>query len=325
MTAFILKGLIPALISLSVFLIYFSIFRIFTSIYGIILVDSVSIAALVLSSDVFVDQARTLSSKMHISNASMGKFILATGAVLDEIAIVADSTARGVGGISFGTLEGSNILTLGVLICLVPLLITGKFRSQTMGASIILVSSIIVVPLIFLPVSYTLAFSPFLIIVFLIYLFKGNTKPEMEREATASFSIPLMALAIILLITSSNALVINTDSLSAISGIGDFTAGFLVTGIAGSIPEIIMFLTSIRKIDGDAAIGVLIGSTIYKGTILLALSMLFTRIYFKTGMEAVIYMIPLSIIILILTTVKLRRFYSIILIAAVTIIGYLVY
>ena len=320
-----MRRIFPALLTLAAILVYFSLFRTLSNFFEIISIDVISIIALVISSDLFVDEARSLSSKFHISSSSMGKFILGTGAVLDEIAVVLDSSLRGFGGISFGTIEGSNILTLVILIIMIPLVVTGISRKQAGGAVLVLLASSIVLPLAFLPVHYTLIFAPFLILIFLLYVFTGNSHGHVEDEKQNKFSIPIMALSVLLLALSSNALVIYTDRISAISGISSFASGFIVTGIAGSLPEITMFLTSIRKVDGQAAMGVVIGSTIYKGTFLLAISMFITRIYFHTGLQAMLFMLPASFMLIFLTSVKARKFYSLILGALMIISAYLIY
>ena len=320
-----MRRIFPALLTLTAILVYFSLFRTLSNFFEIISIDVISIIALVISSDLFVDEARSLSSKFHISSSSMGKFILGTGAVLDEIAVVLDSSLRGFGGISFGTIEGSNILTLVILIIMIPLVVTGISRKQSGGAILVLLASSIVLPLAFLPVHYTLIFALFLILIFLLYVFTGNSHGHVEDEKQNKFSIPIMALSVLLLALSSNALVIYTDRISAISGISSFASGFIVTGIAGSLPEITMFLTSIRKVDGQAAMGVVIGSTIYKGTFLLAISMFITRIYFHTGLQAMLFMLPASFMLIFLTSVKARKFYSLILGALMIISAYLIY
>ena len=320
-----MRRIFPALLTLTAILVYFSLFRTLSNFFEIISIDVISIITLVISSDLFVDEARSLSSKFHISSSSMGKFILGTGAVLDEIAVVLDSSLRGFGGISFGTIEGSNILTLVILIIMIPLVVTGISRKQAGGAVLVLLASSIVLPLAFLPVHYTLIFAPFLILIFLLYVFTGNSHGHVEDEKQNKFSIPIMALSVLLLALSSNALVIYTDRISAISGISSFASGFIVTGIAGSLPEITMFLTSIRKVDGQAAMGVVIGSTIYKGTFLLAISMFITRIYFHTGLQAMLFMLPASFMLIFLTSVKARKFYSLILGALMIISAYLIY
>jgi cation:H+ antiporter len=321
-----LRRSLPALLILTAILFYFSLFTTLANVFEIISIDAVSIIALVISSDVFVDEARSLSSRFRISSSSMGKFILGTGAVLDEIAVVLDSSLRGFGGISFGTIEGSNILTLAILIILIPLFVTGVSRKQTVGAMLVLVASSIVLPLAFLPVHYTLIFAPFLILIFLLYVLTGNSQhTPAENEKIQRFSIPVMALSVLLLALSSNALVIYTDRISAISGISSFASGFIVTGIAGSLPEITMFITSIRKVDGQAAMGVVIGSTIYKGTFLLAISMLITRIYFHTGLQAMLFMLPASFMLIFLSSVRSRKYYSFILGALMIISAFLLY
>ena len=273
------------------------------------------------SSDAFVDEVVPLSSRLRISSGSMGKFILGTVAVLDEIAVVLNSSFRHLGGISLGTIMGSNISTLLILLPFIPLIYIGGTRKSKSGPLLILASSLIAVPLALFHFISDITFVPLFLLIFIGYLLMNDNRPVTSEVAEGNYSVPIMLLSIILLFISSNSLVVYTDSLTAISGISQFYLGFIVTGIAGSLPELVMFVTSLRKVDRDAAIGVLVGSTIYKGALLLGVAMIITKLDFYSAKDTIFFMVILAAILSILSAVRMKKYYAPVVLIAVIISG----
>ena len=273
------------------------------------------------SSDAFVDEVVPLSSRLRISSGSMGKFILGTVAVLDEIAVVLNSSFRHLGGISLGTIMGSNISTLLILLPFIPLIYIGGARKSKSGPLLILASSLIAVPLALFHFISDITFVPLFLLIFIGYLLMNDNRPVTSEVAEGNYSVPIMLLSIILLFISSNSLVVYTDSLTAISGISQFYLGFIVTGIAGSLPELVMFVTSLRKVDRDAAIGVLVGSTIYKGALLLGVAMIITKLDFYSAKDTIFFMVILAAILSILSAVRMKKYYAPVVLIAVIISG----
>lgn len=274
-----------------------------------IIIIVISIGALVFSSDTFVDEVVPLSSRLRISNGSMGKFILGTAAVMDEITVVLNASFRHLGGISLGTIMGSNISTLLILLPFIPLIYMGGTRNSKSGPLLILASSLIAVPLALFHFIPDITFVPLFLAVFVVYLLMNDRRPLKPQESEVNYSVLVMLLSIFLLYFSSNSLVVYTDNLSAISGISQFYLGFIVTGIAGSLPELVMFVTSLRKVDRDAAIGVLVGSTIYKGALLLGVAMILTKLDFFSARDTIYFMVILAGILLIISAVRMKKYY----------------
>lgn len=300
------------------------LFTFIVRIYGLLfstIIIVISIGALVFSSDAFVDEVVPLSSRLRISSGSMGKFILGTVAVLDEIAVVLNSSFRHLGGISLGTIMGSNISTLLILLPFIPLIYIGGARKSKSGPLLILASSLIAVPLALFHFISDITFVPLFLLIFIGYLLMKDNRPVTSEVAEGNYSVPIMLLSIILLFLSSNSLVEYTDSLTAISGISQFYLGFIVTGIAGSLPELVMFVTSLRKVDRDAAIGVLVGSTIYKGALLLGVAMIITKLDFYSAKDTIFFMVILAAILSILSAVRMKKYYAPVVLIAVIISG----
>lgn len=307
--------------SLSGVLIFFTFILRPDDIISTVALAVLSIVALVYSSDAFVDEALPLSRKLKMSSGTMGKLILGTGAVLDEIAVVLNASFRHLGEISVGTIMGSNISTMVAVLPFLPLLFLGRKVSMKSGPVLIVVSSMIAIPLAFLQLMPHILFVPLFILIFLVYLLKRGTENVGTPAKGGNYSFIAIILSIILLLISSNSLVIYTDHLTELSGLSEFSIGFIVTGVAGSLPELIMFVISLRKVDRDAAMGVLVGSTIYKGAFLLAMAMLITNLDFASAGGSILFMAFLSFILLTLSLVKMKKYYAPLIFGAITILG----
>ncbi len=310
-------------ILLSIYFIIFSILITVIPLYAEIVGIFLSVLSLYISGDVFIDEARTLGKRNGFSSKSVGVYLISLGAVVDEFAVIISASAKGYGGISFGTIQGSNIITLVSFLVILPFVFAGSYRKFAKDGLVLLISTFVLLGLtvIYTIVPWYVGF--LLILVFLMYLYVGKSERipmEMEAEKIEYSSISLIA-SLVLLILASQAIVEYTHGLSGQFHISPFISGFIITGIVGSLPEIIMFSLSILKRDMDATIGIVTGSTIYKGTIILGISMFFGVIELGVGLNSIYLMILLSLIFLLFTAIKVRKYLSVIPLVAVLIFG----
>lgn len=302
-----------------IFSIVISVIPFYAEIAGIFL----SVLSLYISGDVFIDEARILGRRNGFSSKSVGVYLISLGAVVDEFAVIIAASAKGYGGISFGTIQGSNIITLVGFLVILPLTFAGSYRKFAKDGLVLMLSTVVLLGMavIYAVVPWYAGF--LLILVFAMYLYvgKGERIPtEIETEKVEYSSLSLIA-SLVLLILASQAIVEYTHGLSGQFHISPFISGFIITGIVGSLPEIIMFSLSILKRDMDATIGIVTGSTIYKGTIILGISMFFGVIELGVGLNSIYLMILLSLIFLLFTAIKVRKYLSVIPLVAVLIFG----
>lgn len=265
--------------------------------------------SLYIAGDSFVDNARELGKRRGISSKSIGAYLLSLGAVIDEFSVIFVASFHHYGDISFGTLQGSNIVTMIVFLVILPFAFGGTYRKFLRDGIILLLSSVVLVVFaVIYPVVPWYMGIP-LAGIFLLYMYtgRGESPPIEEEYVHMDYSPASIIVSLVLLGLASEAIVNYTAGLSTFLSIPPFISGFVITGFAGSLPEIIMFVLGIRKGDQDATLGIVTGSTLYKATLIMGATMLFGIIDLRVGYWSIYMMILLAGIFLAFTLVKIRK------------------
>ncbi|MHB1708309.1 MAG: sodium:calcium antiporter [Thermoplasmataceae archaeon] len=269
---------------------------------GIIL----SLLGLEVGSDFFVEQSISAGTKFNLSGRVVGSVILSIGASIDELFLSLTAAFEKLGEISIGNIQGSNLFTFVVFLLLAPVALKNspsKFRIET----ILLVVAYLILSIF----AYTEIASVYvgiaLLSIFVIYLYALSSgrasKPSVEITVFR-FSWIYLFFGVFLLFLSSYELVRVVDSLAAYLHLSLFTSGFVFAGLTGSVPEIFIFASAMRKKQGEISTGVIFGSTLYKVCLVLGLSMVITTIALKPAIltyYAMIALLALSIPILFLS------------------------
>ncbi len=306
-----LRFLIVSII-LSIFFAFFSLvydsFPLWLDIIGIIL----GIIALYISGDVFLEEALHVGIKYGISSKSVGTYIISFGAVIDEFAVVFSSSIRGYGSLSFGTIQGSNVITLIVFLPILALVARKNFSGFRKDGFVLLAVSLVA-----LAMSVQWIRDPWylgipMIAIYALYALV-NRRPagDLPQKTEIGVDYTAMVAALVLLGLAAEALVDYTVAVSHIAGIASFYSGFIITGVAGSLPEIIMFGLIIVRKDGDATLGITTGTTIYKGSLILGISMLFGTVDLSVGRWSIILMSAFALIFIFLSFVRIRKIYAV--------------
>ncbi len=255
-----------------------------------------------IGGDSFLDNLIVFGKSRKVSNVNIGLFLVSFGTVVDELGVVLFSSIRLHGEISFGTIQGSNIFTL---ILMIGVILAMK---RTIGRHFLLDLIVLAVPLatlIILDYFYTIIppfVGAFFIVLFAVYLgysARRNAAPA-ENIATHTDIISIF-LALVLIGSASYAVVHYITILSDQLHIGFFLASFLIVGIAGSLPEIFTIMLSLKKKVWQMTVGIAVGSSIYKGVLLLGIAILSSRISLKPGLYTVYAMLVLTIVLIALT------------------------
>lgn len=274
--------------------------------------------SLYLGGDSFMDNARELGKRKGISSKSIGAYLLSLGAVIDEFSVIFVASFHRYGDISFGTLQGSNIVTMAVFLILLPFVFAGTYRRFLKDAVILFAASIILVlfAVIFPVIPWYIGVVMALIFLLYMYIGREEAPPIEEEYIHMEYSSVSMVAALVTLALASEAIVNYTHGLSLFFSIPPFLSGFIITGFAGSIPEIIMFLLGVRKNDRDATLGIVTGSTLYKATLIMGVTMLFGIIDLRVSYWSIYAMILLAAVFLMFTIIKIRKVVAVVPIAA---------
>jgi|YelNatPaOPRAMG01_1025707.scaffolds.fasta_scaffold03813_14 cation:H+ antiporter len=275
---------------------------------------------LYLGSDIIVDQSSNISSRLGLSRKKEGFLVLSVAAIADELFLTIIAASLGFGDISFGAVQGSNDFTLASVIIIVPILaITAKLDSFRKDIGFLFLSAFIVLILSYMYGLIPIYIAPIFIAVFIIYLvfaaYSESPAPEpMERGKT---SPALFTISILLLFISSFSLVVYADYISRALNINGFLGGFLLTGITGSIPEIMIIFITARKSRIILSMAVLIGSTIYKLTLVLGVITLFGNLTFDYSKWSTYLLILMTFMLLLMSYKALKRYHGIVLAALI--------
>ena len=270
---------------------------------------ALAVVALYISGEEFLDQSLVLGQRLGMSKKSIGTYLVSFGAVVDEFAVVLASSFRGFGGISFGTVQGSNVVTMIVFL---PLLLAVQKRGYSkFRFDAVLMLLMTVLALVF---SYLFGIDPWflglpMIILYGLYAYfnRSPTDSPLVKEAeehVGKRSYVSLILSLVLLVLSSDAIVKYTNGIATASGISPFVSGFVITGIAGSLPEIVMFAISAARKEEESMLGIVTGTTIYKGSLILGIALIFGTISMRGGQWSIFVMMALVLVFLFLTVLR---------------------
>ena len=283
---------------------------------------------LYLGSDIIVDQSGSISAKLGLSRKKEGFLVLSIAAIADELFLTIIAASLGFGDISFGAVQGSNDFTLASVIIIVPLLaITTKLDSFRKDIGFLFLSSFIVLILSYMYGYIPVYIAPIFIAVFLVYLaFAASSESQAsESMETGKFSLASLIISILLLFISSFSLVVYADYISGFFNISGFLGGFLLTGITGSIPEIMIIFITARKSKIVLSMAVLIGSTIYKLTLVLGVITLFGNLTFDYSKWSTYLLILMTGMLLLLSYKALKRYHGIVMAAIIVAASVILY
>ena len=318
----------PLFSSLIVFLIVLLLY--FLSKYSILILvagTAASIYAIYIGADGVVDESARVAASRSLSQRSEGVLILSIAAVADEFFLSVTAAVLGFGDISFGAIQGSNVFTISFVLVAAPLfLVTLGLKKFRKDAFYLILSAavVLIISMLFKDVPWYYFFP--LIAIFLIYFITSarSNIPE-EADVTGKPSIPKILIAVALLFIASFSLVSYVRDFSSIMHAPLFMTSFFLTGIAGSIPEVSIIFITIRRKNIESSIGVLIGSTIYKLTLILGIVTLFgnlvvTNSAWSSGLLAI-----LAVMLLLYVPEKVRRYQGAAILCIITVAAVLLY
>ena len=98
------------------------------------------------------------------------------------------------------------------------------------------------------------------------------TTPSEAQKYPLLASITLMLLGFLLLLGSSRAIVWSASEIAQAFGISDLIIGLTIVAVGTSLPELAATITAVRKSLYDLALGNIIGSNIFNGSIVIAIT-----------------------------------------------------
>lgn len=288
--------------------IYFATFQSGFSIFIFVFSLVFSVAGLYSGSEGFVEEAESVGSRLGMSGSAIGVIIIALGSVADEIFVSTISALHGRGDLGFGNIQGSNVITLLPFFALLPFYFKSRLRQFSVDTVILVLGSVF---LVFAAVSFKIVpsyFAIFFFAIFIIYFAFSSGNNRKAVAGTEKFSAIILVLSLVLIYFASDSIVKYSVGFSTFSGIPYFLSGFVIAGIAGSLPEVFMMAISFRKTRPDMAFGVIVGSTTYKITLVLGLIASLGNMEVTGGIWSTYVLLVMSIIMFAYTLVERKSY-----------------
>lgn len=139
---------------------------------------AISVASIYMAGDIFLDVSYSVGKSFSFSEKYVGLFIVGFAAIVDEIAMSVMAAVENQGAVSFGTIQGSNAITLLAFFILIPLYYKSGISEFRLDAYVVTATAIILLILsfYFIKVPYYIGFIT--LAVFLFYVIKNQNRLE---------------------------------------------------------------------------------------------------------------------------------------------------
>ena len=264
-------------------------------IVGYILLLALGLALIVKASDIFVDAASSLATKLRMPKMLIALTVAAFGTCAPELAISFKSMASGNYDVTMANVIGSCVVNILLVVGVASVVKPIKVREQTVKKELPLLVG--VTALFFLLLEDKIfrgklenglsrvdagmllaAFGIFMAyIFFVVHQNKKKTKRKMHREKAKYslwVSLFLILTTTVVIIIASDLVVDNAVLIAGEVGISQKVITMTAVVIGTSLPELTMTVAASKKGEFDLAVGNIIGTNIFNICIVLGLPIL---------------------------------------------------
>ena len=254
-------------------------------VFTTVLIFVAAIAVLVVAGSIMVKTLSKIAAFLKMSEYVIGFIILAFATSLPEFFVGISSAINHTPAIILGTVIGSNIANLTIIIGIPVLLSRGiKIHSKKTKKDSLWMVGMMILPLVFMISGSTISRveGGLLLVAFSLYiykLFKERKQFTKEFENHISRwamvgSVFIFIISLVLLYISST-LVVKYGSLLALDlAIPAILVGLFIVAIGTSLPELVAGISAVMHGHHEMSVGNIIGSCIANSTLVLGVSAL---------------------------------------------------
>ena len=235
---------------------------------GIVLI--ISLLVLAWSADRFVDGACGLARVLGVSPFLIGMVIVGFGTSAPEMLVSAVSAFEGSPDIALGNAYGSNItnvlLILGVAAIVNPIKVdfsVVKKELPFLACTLVLTVFLILDGFI----SRINAISMLVLFIPIMVISSLGKKEEAVEDSGHKESLPksifLIIFGLVLLVSSSRALVWAAKDIATALGVSELIIGLTIIALGTSLPELAASVSAARKNEHGVAFGNVVGSNLF--------------------------------------------------------------
>lgn len=242
----------------------------------------VGLAVLVWSADRFVSGAVSTALNLGMTPIMVGLTVIAFGTSAPELIVSATAALEDAGNLAVGNAIGSNIaniaLVLGVtaLVSAIPIkdsLLQLEFPIMLAATAL---ASFLIWDAVLSPTDGIALLAILFISLLALAKLQNKTADDFEEldaeeQLAPSKAYTVLAVSIVLLLASSQALVWGASGIARELGISELVIGLTIVAIGTSLPELAASVASALKGHHDLALGNIIGSNLFNLLAVLAI------------------------------------------------------
>ncbi|MCH1491071.1 MAG: calcium/sodium antiporter [Luminiphilus sp.] len=252
-------------------------------------VIALGLLALLWSADQFVEGAAAIARSVGMSPLLIGMTIVSVGTSAPEILVSLMAALTGSGELAVGNALGSNIanigLVLGITLLISPIVVgrTTAFIDLPILLGVIVLCGISLADAVLSLVDASLLTGALLL--YLIRIGSHLRRPDPNDTPATMPEMPMMravgvfSMGLVVLITSSRALVWAAVNIAEGFGVSELVIGLTIVAFGTSLPELAASAVSAIRGHADIAIGAVVGSNMFNLLIVLALPGFFETLH----------------------------------------------
>ena len=251
-----------------------------------LMVLALGLVLLVFSADWFIEGSAATAAHLGLPPLLIGLVIIGFGSSSPEMLISAQAAVQNNPNLALGNAVGSNITNIALILGITALVKPITISNQILRRELPLLILISCTCCLLIAIDKRLQFTDGIVLMigFLLAMTwmisagireKSRQAPSPDpQKLSLVASIILMLLGFMLLLGSSRAIVWSASEIARAFGISDLIIGLTIVAIGTSLPELAATITAVRKSLYDLALGNIIGSNIFNGSIVIAITAL---------------------------------------------------
>ncbi|WP_455279854.1 sodium:calcium antiporter [[Eubacterium] cellulosolvens] len=244
----------------------------------------ISLAILVKSSDIVSDSASNIAEITGIGQLAIGFLMLSLITSLPELAIAFFSVRCGDTAISVGTLFGSNIANIGLVLGITAVVSTSAMviSQDSLKKLVLMMFAPTMIPILILlsPEAGRIVGVILLAIfaLFCLYIVRSKITPNVPKEKITqrrglAKDLGIIIASLVAIIISANYVVDSAINIATTFMIDKLVIGATIIAVGTSLPELSVTLAAARKRHMDLALGNILGSCFTNLTLILGFSL----------------------------------------------------
>ncbi len=268
-----------------------------------ILIFIVSLSVLLKASDWFIDSAEQIGLSLGVSPFIVGITIVAFGTSLPELATSIAAVLSGESGIVVGTVVGSNITNIALVLGLVAVFV-GRIELEYNIWHIdmpYLWGSAFLLWFVLRDFQINLFEGLLLltgIVIFLGYSIRTEDKGDVLETRPTWRTYVMLAVGGVLVWLSSDYTISSIQALSTHAGIDSEIIALSAVAVGTSLPEVIVSLNAARKGKSSIAVGNVLGSNVFNTFVVISVPSFIGEI--KVPPTILDFFLPLMIVMTVL-------------------------